>query len=87
MEKRTEAAVTETAANAEKRETETVTIGGSIDDSPWEGCLNSVNYRIRRGVPVEVPRAVAELIRRSEAEKRRSDALLARFASGDGVRL
>ncbi len=79
-----------TVENAMKKApagTETITIPGSSTDSPWEGCLNSVNYRIRRGVPVEVPSAVAELIRRSEEEKRRSSALLARFASGEGVRL
>ena len=38
---------------------ETIIIEQNGTNSPWVGCINSVNYRIERGVPVEVPAAVA----------------------------
>lgn len=34
---------------------ETIIIEQNGTNSPWVGCINSVNYRIERGVPVEVP--------------------------------
>ena len=67
--------------------TKTIVIEKTRDGRPWEGCINSVNYRIERGVRVTVPAEIAELIRRSEVERRRREALEARFASGNGVRL
>jgi hypothetical protein len=68
-------------------ETETIILPGKRTDAPWEGCLNSVNYLIPRGVPVKVPKALAELIRAGETEKRISAAALARFTKNDGARL
>ena len=66
---------------------ETIMIEKTADGRPWEGCINSVNYRIERGVQVEVPEEVARLVRRSEQEKRASAALTERFTRADGVRL
>ncbi|HAY19594.1 MAG TPA: hypothetical protein DCY17_01985 [Clostridiales bacterium] len=42
---------------------ETIIIERNGTNSPWVGCINSVNYRIERGVPVEVPAAVAAVIK------------------------
>lgn len=67
--------------------TEIITIENTRTNSPWEGCINSVNYRIERGVPVEVPEAIAQLIRASEQERRSSEARLSPFTSVDGMRL
>ncbi|MBO4879796.1 MAG: hypothetical protein J5544_06010 [Clostridia bacterium] len=66
---------------------ETIVIEGSRGDAPWEGCINSVNYRIERGRPVEVPKEVAELIRAGEAEKRTSARMLEKYTSAEGMRL
>ncbi len=60
--------------------TETV-LAGSPADRPWEGCINSVNYRVPRGVKVTLPRFLAEHIERTEAEKRAADENAARLAS------
>ena len=68
-------------------ENESIIIEKTGGYGAWEGCINSVNYRIERGVRVTVPSEVAELIRRSETERRRLEALEARFATGNGVRL
>ena len=68
-------------------ETERIVIPGKAGDAPWEGCINSRNYRIERGVPVEVPKELAVLIRRAAAEKRRSELRLGRFTSADGMKL
>ncbi len=67
--------------------TEIITIKGMRTDAPWEGCINSVNYRIERGVPIEVPKAVAELIRSSERERRLSEARLNAYTRMDGMKL
>lgn len=67
--------------------TEIITIKENSSNTPWEGCINSVNYRIERGVPIEVPHAVAELIRNSERERRSSEARLSAFTSVDGLKL
>lgn len=42
---------------------ETIIIEQNGTNSPWVGCINSVNYRIERGVPIEVPAAVAAVIK------------------------
>lgn len=42
---------------------QTIIIEQNGTNSPWVGCINSVNYRIERGVPVEVPAAVAAVIK------------------------
>ena len=49
---------------------ETIIIEQNGTNSPWVGCINSVNYRIERGVPVEVPAAVAAVIK---SGKKRSE--------------
>lgn len=67
--------------------TETIVIEKTRDNRPWEGCINSVNYRIERGRPVEVPSEVAELIRRSETLTRRLSAAERRFTEANGARL
>ena len=67
--------------------TETIVIRRTAGDRPWEGCVNSVNYRIERGVPVEVPEEVAELIRRSETLKAQSLRPMERFRAKDGALL
>ena len=66
---------------------ETIIIEDDGKGLPWEGCVNSVNYRIERGVKVAVPAAVAELRRTGEAEKRRSALLVARYTKADGAKL
>lgn len=65
----------------------TITLERTRDNLPWEGCINSVNYRIERGVPVEVPEALAELIRAGEAERMLSESRYRRFTCGSGARL
>lgn len=52
--------------------TETVIIEENGTGLPWLGCINSVNYRICRGVPVDVPAAVAEVIRNGRHVRRTS---------------
>ena len=57
-----------------KREglTETV-LAGSPADRPWEGCVNSVVYRVPRGVKVLVPAFLKEHIDRTERERREAE--------------
>lgn len=38
--------------------------------------LNGVNYQIKKGVPVQVPRPVAEIVWNSEAARRKQDAFI-----------
>ncbi len=49
--------------------TDTIILEKTTPNSAWVGCINSVNYRVERGVPVEVPHFLAEHIRRVEAER------------------
>ena len=49
--------------------TETV-LAGSPADRPWEGCVNSVVYRVPRGVRVSIPLFLKEHIENTEREKR-----------------
>ena len=51
----------------------TAIIPGSPADRPWEGCVNSITYRVPRGVPVELPEFLAEHIKRTEAERREAE--------------
>ena len=60
--------------------TETV-LAGSPADRPWEGCVNSVNYRVPRGVSVMLPRFLKEHIERTERERLLAEELAARLAS------
>ena len=61
-----------------------------MEQNPWVGCINSVNYRIERGVPVEVPAAVAAVIKSGKSVRstaaRISKAYECNACSG-GVRL
>ena len=52
--------------------TETV-LGGDPKDRPWEGCINSVTYRVPRGVPVRLPRFLYDHIERTEREKKTAE--------------
>lgn len=51
--------------------TETV-LAGSPADRPWEGCINSVVFRVPRGVKVVLPDPVALHIKRTEEERERA---------------
>lgn len=65
-------------------EYETIIIEGKSADRPWEGCINSVNYRVSRGIPVSVPRKVAEHIKNTESERKaaeRSAEQLSKYAA------
>ena len=68
-------------------DTEIITIEKRNSDSPWEGCINSVVYRIERGVPVEVPKAVAEIIRQSEQSDLLSSGYIRAFTRAGGMKL
>lgn len=67
--------------------TETIIIETDSSGAPFECCINSVNYRIERGVPVKVPREVAELYRSSLSERRKSESRLDAFRRADGIKL
>lgn len=67
--------------------TEIITLSPAPGSKAWEGCINSVNYRIERGVPVEVPESIASLIRASETEKRLSARRLSAFTTAQGMKL
>ncbi|MBR3381626.1 MAG: hypothetical protein IKG85_01110 [Clostridia bacterium] len=60
--------------------TETV-LEGKPSDRPWEGCINSVVYRVPRGVKVRLPVFLAEHIKRTEAERRLAEERASRLAS------
>ncbi len=64
-----------------------IIISGSRSDTPWEGCINSVNYRIERGVQVEVPETVARFIEETERRKKIEANRFSLYTSPDGVRL
>lgn len=66
---------------------ETIVIEKNGSGAPFECCINSVNYRIERGVAVEVPHEVAEVYRRSRAERLMSESRLAAFSRADGMKL
>lgn len=67
--------------------TETIILSKTNDNRPWEGCINSVNYRIERGVPVEVPDFIAELIRHNEDEEFRSARRVSGYEGAAGLKL
>ena len=60
--------------------TETV-VEGKPSDRPWEGCINSVVYRVPRGVKVKLPRFLAEHIARSGSEREAAERLAQRYAA------
>lgn len=66
---------------------QTIILERTRPNIPWEGCINSVNYRIERGVPVEVPAFLADFIKNSEAERKRSERRLAVFTTPTGLKL
>ena len=52
--------------------TETV-LAGSPADRPWEGCINSIVYRVPRGVKVLVPAFLKEHIENTDRERRAAE--------------
>ena len=58
-----------------------VVLAGSPADRPWEGCINSVNYRVPRGVKVRVPLFLARHIELTEAERERAERTAERLSS------
>ena len=59
----------------------TVTVpAGSPAGRPWEGCINSVVYRVPAGVR-QLPRFLVEHIERTEAERLRSERKQAAYAA------
>lgn len=64
-----------------------ITINGSRTDAPWVGCINSVNYRIERGVQVEVPETVARFIEETERRKKIEATSFDNYTRLNGVRL
>lgn len=66
---------------------ETIILNHTEHDRPWEGCINSVNYRIERGVAVEVPAMLAELIRQSETERTANKNRYDAFTTMNGKKL
>ncbi|HOG01979.1 MAG TPA: hypothetical protein PK438_05840 [Clostridia bacterium] len=65
----------------------TLVISGAGDGAPWEGGLNGYFFRIRRGVPVEVPEAIADLIRENEQTTELSREALGEYRRGRGKKL
>ena len=66
---------------------ESIIIEKTGSGEPFECCVNSVNYRIERGVPVSVPAEVAEVYRRSLTERLKSEKQLESFRKADGMKL
>ena len=54
---------------------------------PWEGGINGHFLRIRRGVRVDVPKSVAELIRQNEQVTMLGAALVNAYKNGKGKKL
>lgn len=76
--KKETAAAAETQAAVETPAEEMETIQLFSDGGKYKGDLfvgvNGVNYQIKRGVPVNVPKAVAEVIRHSQEQDAQSAA-------------
>ena len=66
----------------EENELVELTLPGSPGDPPWEGCLNSVNCRVPRGVAVSVPKGLAEHIMNTEAARSAAEKTAQRLACG-----
>lgn len=56
-------------------------LAGSPCDRPWEGCVNSVVYRVPRGVAVTIPAFLAEHIKTTEAERAAAERRAERFSA------
>ena len=65
----------------------TIILSGAQADAPWEGGLNGYFYRIRRGVQVDVPEAIADLIRENERAAELSRGALGAYTRGRGKKL
>lgn len=65
----------------------TIVIAGKKEDAPWEGGLNGYFFRIRRGIPVEVPEAIAELIRENERVTELARGAVGEYRRGRGKKL
>lgn len=57
------------------------------DDAPWEGGLNGYFFRIRRGIKVNVPLSIAELIEQNERVTRISEESVKVYTRGRGKKL
>ncbi len=57
------------------------------DGAPWEGGLNGYFFRIKRGVPVEVPETIAELIAENASVSALSHSSYAEYRRGRGKKL
>lgn len=54
---------------------------------PWEGGINGYFFRIRRGEVVELPKSIAELIRRSEQVEIMSERSVRAYRGAQGRKL
>ena len=76
VKKEAAAAVESEVQTPEAEEMETIQLfsdGGKYKGDLFVG-VNGVNYQIKRGVPVKVPKAVAEVIRHSQEQDAQSAA-------------
>ncbi len=64
-----------------------IVIEQTADGAPWEGGLNGYFFRIRRGEPVEVPEAIAELIRENNRVSELSRGAVHEYRRGRGKKL
>lgn len=74
--KKEAAAAVESEVQTPAEEMETIQLfsdGGKYKGDLFVG-VNGVNYQIKRGVPVKVPKAVAEVIRHSQEQDAQSAA-------------
>lgn len=56
-------------------------------NAPWEGGLNGYFFRIPRGVPVQVPESLAQLIRENERVTELSRGSVREYSAGRGKRI
>lgn len=73
------------ALAAEKKRA--IVIGETQDGAMWEGGLNGYFFRIKRGVPVEVPETLAELIAENAQVSALSHESYAEYRRGRGKKL
>ncbi len=58
-----------------------------FESIPWEGGINGHFFRIKRGVPVLVPRSIAELIYANEQVSIQADKQVNAYKRGSGKKL
>ena len=64
-----------------------IMIGQKPGSTHWEGGLNGYFFRIKRGVAVRIPAAIAELIAQNERVTRLSSGMFREYTMGRGKRL